>query len=87
MKRFNMIDENFICENEDITIPDGTNLVHSDICLNYFLSDGSTLETVENGEFYMTEGKADNLGVEVGDKLTIELNGVSREFVFAGKIK
>lgn len=79
--------ENFICENEDITIPDGTNLVHSDICLNYFLSDGSTLETVENGEFYMTEGKADNLGVEVGDKLTIELNGVSREFVFAGKIK
>lgn len=79
--------ENFICENEDITIPGGTNIVQSDICLNYFLSDGSTLETVENGEFYMTEGKADNLGVEVGDKLTIELNGVSREFVLAGKIK
>ncbi len=79
--------ENLIFENEDIIIPGGTNLVHSDICLNYFLSDGRALETVENGEFYMTEGKADNFGVEVGDKLTIELNGVSREFVLAGKIK
>lgn len=35
----------------------------------------------------MTEGKADALGVDVGDKLTIELNGVSREFVLADKIK
>ena len=65
----------------------GTNLVHSDICMNYFLSDGSILETVEQGEFYMAEGKADALGVDVGDKLTIELNGVSREFVLADKIK
>ncbi len=35
----------------------------------------------------MAEGKADALGVDVGDKLTIELNGVSREFVLADKIK
>ena len=35
----------------------------------------------------MTEGKADALGVDVGDRLTIELNGVSREFVLADKIK
>ena len=37
--------------------------------------------------FYMTEGSADKIGVDAGDKLTIELNGVSREFVLAGKIK
>ncbi len=79
--------ENFIYEDKDIVIKVGTNLVHSDICMNYFLSDGSILETVEQGEFYMAEGKADALGVDVGDKLTIELNGVSREFVLADKIK
>lgn len=79
--------DNFIFEDGDIVIEGGTNLVHSDICMNYFLSDGSILKTVEPGEFYMTEGRADALGVAVGDKLTIECNGVRREFVLAGKIK
>jgi len=79
--------DNFIYEDEDIIFQGGTNLVHSDICMNYFLSDGSILETVGKGEFYMTEGKADTLGIDVGDKLIIELNGVSREFVLADKIK
>ena len=79
--------DNFIYEDGDIVIDGGTNLVHSDICMNYFLSDGSILETVRQGEFYMTEGKADALGIDVGDKLTIELNGVSREFILADKIK
>ena len=79
--------DNLIYEDEDIVIEGGTHLVHSDTSMNYFLSDGSILKTVEPGEFYMTEGKADALGVEVGDKLTIEMNGVSREFVLAGKIK
>ena len=79
--------DNFIFEDEDIVSNGGTNLVQSDIWMNYFLSDGSILETVKPGEFYMTEGKADALGVDVGDRLTIELNGVSREFVLADKIK
>jgi len=35
----------------------------------------------------MAESIADDLGVEVGDKLIIEVNGVSREFVLADKIK
>lgn len=81
--------DNFFYEDEDIivNIKGGVNLIHSDICMNYFLSDGSILETVGKGEFYMAEGEADALGVDVGDKLTIELNGVSREFVLADKIK
>ncbi len=79
--------DNFIYEDEDIISEGGTSLVHSDICMNYFLSDGSILETVRQGEFYMAEGKADALGIDVGDKLIIELNGVSREFVLADKIK
>lgn len=79
--------DNFIYENEDIVSRGGSHMVHSDIGMNYFLSDGSVLENVKPGEFYMTEGKANTLGVEVGDKLTIELNGVSREFILADKIK
>lgn len=79
--------DNLIYEDEGIDVPGGTHMVHSDISLNYFLSDESILKKVEPGEFYMTESKADELGVDVGDKLTIELNGVSREFVLVDKIK
>ncbi len=78
---------NLTYENNAIISEGGTHLLHSDIGMNYFLSDGSILDTVEPGKFYMTEGKADALGVEVGDKLTIELNGASQELVLAGKIK
>ena len=78
--------DNFIYGNEDI-VSKGSNLVHSDICMNYFLSDGSILETVRPGEFYMSEGEADARGIDVGDQLTIECNGVRREFVLADKIK
>ncbi len=70
--------DNFIYEDEDIVTESVINLVHSDIGMNYFLSDGSILETVRQGEFYMTESKADALGIDVGDKLTIEVNGVTR---------
>ena len=79
--------DNFIYENEDIEGYGGACIVQSDICLNYFLSDGSILENVNPGELYMTESKANAMGVEVGDKLTIEVNGISREFVLADKIK
>ena len=79
--------DNFVFEDEDIVVPGGGQIIHSDICLNYFLPDGSILETVEPGEFYMTEGKADALGLNVGDKLTIELDGATHEFVLADKIK
>ena len=79
--------DNFIYENEAIEEYSGAYMVQSDIGLNYFLSDDTILERVNPGEFYMTETKANAMGVEVGDKLTIEINGLSREFVLADKIK
>ena len=79
--------ENFIYEDGDIVLEQGTHLVQSDIYMNYFLPDGNILETVGQGELYMAESKADAFGIDVGDKLTIEVNGVSREFVLADKIK
>ncbi len=79
--------ENLVFENDEINIPGGTNMVQSDISLNYFLSDGSILETVNKGELYMTESKAEAFGVEIGDKLTIELNDASCEVILKDKIK
>ena len=82
----NLPADNFIFEDEDIVVS-GNQVIHSDVSLNYFLPDGSILETVEPGEVYMTEGKADALGLNIGDKLTIELEDATHEFVLAGKIK
>lgn len=81
--------KNFIFENENITALDGTNIMQSDeeLSLNYFLADGSKLEKVKQGEIYMTEAKAENLGLKKGDKITVEIDGVKNEFVFAGGIK
>ena len=83
----NLDSENFIWEDEEIESYSGSTWLQSDILLNYFLSDESILKTVNPGEFYMTESKANAMGVEVGDKLTIEVNGLSRELVLADKIK
>lgn len=79
--------DNFIFGDKDITAKGGTNIVQSDIGMNYFLSDGSILEKVNQGELYITENKAAAIGVEIGDKLTIELNGINCEVIFKGKIK
>ena len=81
--------ENFIFEDENVTALSGTNMLQSDeeLALNYFLSDGSILKEVKPGNLYMTQGKADSMGLEIGDKITIELEGVKKEFTFAGGIK
>ena len=79
--------ENIIWEDEENESYVGGNLIQNDIGLNYFLSDNSVLENVKPGEVYITESKADAMGADVGDKLTIEVNGLSRDFVVADKIK
>ena len=43
-----LIADNLIYEDENIVSKGGTHLVHSDISMNYFLSDGSILENVED---------------------------------------
>ena len=75
-------------EDESITAVNGTNMLHSDkdLSMNYFLSDGSILETVNKGEMYITDGKGP-IGLETGDKIKIEIEGISREFTFAGTVK
>lgn len=58
-----------------------------DLALNYFLEDGSILENVPAGQIYLSYCVAKNEGLEPGDKITIELGGINREFTFAGSFR
>ena len=58
-----------------------------DMSMNYFLDDGGILKSVKSGEFYMTAGAAEDIGLEIGDKVTVEFGGVSCVFTFAGGVK
>ena len=55
--------------------------------MNYFLSDNSILKTVPQGEVYVTARAAADIGLETGDKITIEVEDVRKEFTMAGIIK
>lgn len=58
-----------------------------DMSMNYILDDGGILKSVKSGEFYMTAGIAEDMGLEIGDNVTIKLGGVSCELTFAGGVK
>lgn len=59
----------------------------SDIVLNLFLDDNSILTEVPEGRFYMNSYSMETAGLVTGDKITIELNGISKEFTLAGGFK
>lgn len=58
-----------------------------DMSMNYFLDDGSILESVKSGQLCMTAGMAEDMGLEIGDKMTVKLGDVSCEFTFAGSVR
>ena len=82
-----MSPDQILFEDESIGISGGTNMLQSDMAMHYFLEDGSILETVNKGEIYLTDREVKKLGLEIGDKLTVEIKDVSREFTLAGSIK
>ena len=55
--------------------------------INYFLDDGSILKSVPKGKIYTAAFTEKNMGLKVGDRITVEVEGVSREFTFAGGFK
>ena len=59
----------------------------SDMGMNYFLDDESILKSVPKGEIYATRFIAESMGLKAGDKITVEIEGVSREFTFAGSFR
>lgn len=74
---------------EDIKFSAGTNVLQSDrdMALNYFLDDGSILKSVKQGDVYITGHSAQSAGINIGDKVTVTVNGISRELRYAGGIK
>lgn len=83
-----MESDNITFENESET---GVNTItlqsDEDMSMNYILDDGGILKSVKSGEFYMTAGIAEDIGLEIGDKVTVKLDDVSCVFTFAGGIK
>ena len=59
----------------------------SDMGMNYFLDDESILKSVPKGEIYAARFIAESMGLKAGDKITVEIEGVSREFTFAGSFR
>ena len=55
--------------------------------INYFLDDESILKSVPKGKIYAARFTEKNMGLKAGDKITVEIEGVSREFTFAGGFK
>ncbi|MBQ8172096.1 MAG: FtsX-like permease family protein [Oscillospiraceae bacterium] len=84
-----MTDSNILYKNEPLNASSNTQLLQSDkdMSVNYFLDDNSILERVAPGELYMFSSAMESTGLEVGDKLTIVIEGLSREFTIAGGIK
>ncbi len=59
----------------------------SDMGMNYFLDDENILKSVPKGEIYATRFIEKSMGLQAGDKITVEIEGVSREFTFAGSFR
>ena len=84
-----MAPSNILVGGEVLNASANTQILQSDkdMSVNYFLDDNSILESVNPGEIYMFSYAMENKGLEIGDRITIEIEGVSREFVLAGGVK
>ena len=58
-----------------------------DMGMNYFLDDESILKSVPKGEIYVARYIEENMGLKVGDKITVEIESVSHDFTFAGSFR
>lgn len=80
---------NIMRDGKPLNASSGNQILQSDkdLSLNYFLEDGSILENVPSGKVYASYFTVKNTDLKTGDKITIEIGGVSREFTFAGSFK
>ncbi|MGN0655785.1 MAG: FtsX-like permease family protein [Ruminiclostridium sp.] len=74
---------------DNITMPVGTHILQSDsdMSINYFLDDNAILHGVEKGFVYIIESSMEKAGLKKGDIITIEIEGISKDFTVAGGIK
>ncbi len=55
--------------------------------LNLFTADNKILKSVDEGKVYISGAGMRKADIEPGDKITFEMNGVTKEFEFAGFLK
>ena len=84
-----MAQANVVYEENPLNATSNTQILQSDadMSVNYFLEDNSVLEQVNKGELYMFSYAMESKGLKPGDKITIDIEGVSREFTIAGGVK
>ena len=84
-----MMTDNIILEPDVTPVKGGTQFLQSDegLAMNYFRSDNSPLESVPQGKIYVTTALAKSTGLEPGDKITIELEGVRKEFIMEDTLR
>ncbi len=84
-----MSNSNILYDGKPLNASSNTQILQgdNDMSVNYFLDDNSILEKVNPGELYMFSYAMENKGLEIGDKITIEVDGISREFTIAGGFK
>ncbi len=84
-----LMPESVTYEGTDEKVNGGSSVVQSDrdMSMNYFLSDNSVLESVEPGKVYVTVSLAEKMGLNTGDKITMQIADLTREFTLAGTIK
>jgi putative ABC transport system permease protein len=84
-----MSTDNIILEPDATPVKGGSHFLQSDdnLSQNYFLSDHSILKSVPQGQIYVTVALARATGLEAGDKVTIEIKGIRKEFTVADAIR
>lgn len=84
-----MAPANVMRDGEPLKATANTQILQSDkdMSVNYFLEDNSILKQVEKGEMYMFSSVMESKGLKAGDKITIDIEGVRRQFTLAGGFK
>lgn len=79
----------FSCENKELDLPNGTLLFHGDenLSMKFFLEDNSVLTDVAPGELYVSAKILEQTKLSVGDRLTLSVEGITKDFRVAGGFK
>lgn len=80
---------NVMLDGKPLNASSGYQILQSDrdIAMNYFLEDKTILKNVPKGKVYASYFVVKNTELKVGDKITVKIGDVSREFTFAGSFK
>ncbi|MBO4866300.1 MAG: ABC transporter permease [Ruminococcus sp.] len=84
-----LISSNLQCNGENLCDLDRVGMLNKidTVGINVFDSNNEMLTEVDKGKIYIAGQEIKKSDLEIGDKITIDLEGVSKDFEFAGYIK